>query len=236
MESLDTLVKTVSGKLAVSTFAVVSLVCSCAWAESASTDNGRQTSDCAKAFVDPEFEDRASLGKVNENVERLPGCGLNGSGGIRVYARHDPQDGIHFRFPSGFKPKAGRKYVFSICRKVHGNVNASLYWQCWGKDGWCRKQNWNTKLVPLDGGWERQENTLFLKEKEWAEGETRFFVRVKPAQGAKREGYEGWVDYDCLEIREDKPDWYFSNVWPTHNRIYNEKGRIRFHSGYLGGQ
>ena len=197
-----------------------------------STD-ARSRQDCSKAFADPEFEDRATLGKVQDGVERLPGCGLNGSGGIRLHVAPGAKK-VSYRFPSDFRPKAGRKYVFSICRKVHGNARVELYWQCWGKDGWCRKQNWNTTLVPLDGGWERQENILFLGDKEWESGETRFFAEVRPAQGAKQASTENWVDYDCLEIREDKPDWYFANVWPTHNMIYKEKGRIRLHSGFLG--
>ena len=114
-----------------------------------STD-ARSGQDCSKAFADPEFEDRATLGKVQDGVERLPGCGLNGSGGIRLHVAPGAKN-VSYRFPSDFRPKAGRKYVFSICRKVHGNARVELYWQCWGKDGWCRKQNWNTTLVPLDG-------------------------------------------------------------------------------------
>ena len=104
-----------------------------------------------KAFVDAEFEDRVSMGKVEEHIERLPACGLNGSGGIRVHAAYETKDGVQYRFQSTFKPKAGRKYVFSVCRKVHGKVRAELTWQCW-KGGWCRAHNWNTTLVPLDGG------------------------------------------------------------------------------------
>ena len=187
---------------------------------------------CANAFTNAEFESSASCGEGSEYVEFLPRCGINGSGGLRVHATDRKHDGVSYRFPSGFKPKAGRKYVFSVCRKVHGKVRAELAWQCW-KGGWCRAHNWNTTLVPLDGGWERQENTLFLRDKDLENGELRFFVKVMPAQGAKP-GDVAWVDYDSVAIREDAPEWYFSNVWPTHDKIFRETGRIRFHSGFLG--
>ena len=192
----------------------------------------KDLSDCSAAFVDPEFEERGSLGEGGKNVERLANCGLNGSGGIRVHAKYEPQDGVYYRFPSDFKPKAGRKYVFSVCRKVHGKVRAMLAWQCW-KGGWCKAHNWNSTLVPLDGGWERQENTVYLKDKDLEAGEFRFMVKVMPAQGSKPED-EAWVDYDCVSIREDSPEWYFANVWPTHDKIFSNKGRIRLHSGFLG--
>ena len=187
---------------------------------------------CNDAFPNAEFEKPERCAEAGEFAEVLPHCGLNGSGGLRVHATDKKHDGVHYRFPSEFRPKAGRKYVFSVCRKVHGNVRASLYWQCW-KGGWCKTHNWNTTLVPLDGGWERQENTLYLKDKDLENGEFRFMVRVAPAQGAKP-GDVAWVDYDCLSIREDAPEWYFANVWPTHDKIFSNKGRIRLHSGFLG--
>ena len=186
----------------------------------------------ADAFENAEFECPTNRTDAGEFVEFLPRCGLNGSGGLRVHATDRKHDGVHYRFPSEFRPKAGRKYVFSVCRKVHGKVRASLYWQVW-KGGWCRAHNWNTKLVPLDGGWERQENTVFLRDRDLEDGEFRFMVRVAPAQGSKP-GDVAWVDYDSVAIREDAPEWYLANVWPTHDKIFTETGRIRLHSGFLG--
>ena len=183
-------------------------------------------------FPNAEFEKRDHSDEGGEFVEFLPNCGLNGSGGLRVHATDKKHDGVTYQFPAKFRPKAGRKYVFSVCRKVHGKVRTSLAWQCW-KGGWCRAHNWNTTLVPLDGGWERQENTLFLRDKDLENGELRFFVKVMPAQGSKPEDV-AWVDYDSVAIREDSPEWYFANVWPTHDKIFAETGRIRLHSGFLG--
>lgn len=182
------------------------------------------------AFPNGELEDRSQFGRKSEHVEILEGCGLNGSAGVRVRAVGNKSG--EFRFECAFRPEHGRKYVFSVCRRIHGRVRPHLAWQCWRK-GWCLGQNWNTSVTPLDGGWEREELTLYLKEKEWEEGEIRFFAKVSPPDGVSADP-EGWVDYDCASLREDDPEWYLANVWPTHNVIHAETGRVRLHSGFLG--
>lgn len=183
------------------------------------------------AFPNGEFEDRSAFGRVDGQVEIGERFGLNGSGGVRL--RPAGAKGCEYRLICTSRLKAKQKYVFSVVRRAHGDVDLHTGWQCWGKDGWCRGQNWNTKVTPLDGGWERVEMTVFLKEPEWESGELRFLLKVSP-KGGKVAGPGDWVDYDCASLREGAAEWYFANVWPTHNVIHGETGRVRLHSGFLG--
>ena len=82
------------------------------------------------------------------HVEKLGHCGFNGAPGVRVR----PIGGKRgtYRLDLAFVLKARQKYVFTIYRRIHGNVRPHHYWQCWGRDGWCRGQNWNAKVTPLD--------------------------------------------------------------------------------------
>lgn len=185
----------------------------------------------SQAFPNGEFEDRSVFGRVDGHVEIGGSFGLNGSGGVRLRAAGSK--GYEYRLVCASRLKAKRKYIFSVARRAHGNVQLHTGWQCWGKDGWCRGQSWNTKVTPLDGGWERVEMTVFLKDPEWETGELRFLLKVSP-KGGKTAGPDDWVDYDCASIREGTPEWYFANVWPTHNVIHGETGRVRLHSGFLG--
>ena len=45
---------------------------------------------------------------------------------------------------------------------------------------------------------------------------------------------DSYMDVDDAQITEDDPEWHISNVWPTHNWIFNEEGHLRFHSSFLG--
>ena len=45
---------------------------------------------------------------------------------------------------------------------------------------------------------------------------------------------ESYVDYDNISIREDEPEWHLANVWPTHNKLQAEDGKIRLYSAFDG--
>jgi len=176
-----------------------------------------------------EFEDRAKFGVVAPGVEIRAGNGRVGSAGLRL-SPTGPKNFIH-AIPVSFQPKCGDKYVFSILRKAFGKVDLYMAWQVW-KKGTCLAQNWNTKVEPAEGGWERQSIVFPVKEKEWEDAEIRFLVQACSPGGKDDPGV--WVDYDSATLREDVPEWYFTNVWPTHGQIANDAGRVRFHSGYVG--
>ena len=180
--------------------------------------------------VNGEFEDRSKIGRIDEFAEIRENCGVVGSAGLRL--RPSGLKSGTFQFATDFKPEYGRKYVFSLLRKTHGQMNVYMAWQVWGK-GWCLGQSWNTAVTPADGGWEKQEIIFSLKEKEWENAEVRFLVKAE-TPGGKPADTQAWVDYDSATIREGEPEWHFANVWPTHGMLFNEKGRMRFHSAFIG--
>ena len=185
---------------------------------------------CAAAVFATGAADEATGGPVP--VEKLAHCGLNGGPGLRL--RPVGGKNASHRFEIAFVPKAHQKYVFSICRKVHGKIRPHHYWQCWGRDGWCRGQNWNAKVTPLDGGWEKSEVQIYFEDEEWERGEFRYCVDAAPADG-KGVTENDWLDIDVnADIREDVPEWHVHNVWPTHNWIFGETGRVRISSSFVG--
>ena len=165
------------------------------------------------------------------HVEKLGHCGFNGAPGVRVR----PIGGKRgtYRLDLAFVPKARQKYVFTIYRRIHGNVRPHHYWQCWGRDGWCRGQNWNAKVTPLDGGWEKSEVAIYFEDPEWENGDFRYYVEAAPLSG-KTATADDWMDVDCADIREDDPEWHVHNVWPTHNWLFSETGRLRVSSTFVG--
>lgn len=183
----------------------------------------------APSVPNGEFEDRSRFGVVKPGVEIREGNGRVGSAGLRITPT-GMKNFIHV-IPVSFKPKQGDKYVFSILRKAHGKIDLYMAWQVW-KKGTCLAQNWNTKVEPAEAGWEKQSIVFPVKEKEWEDAEIRFLVQAHSPGDKDDPGV--WVDYDSATLREDAPEWYFTNVWPTHGHVVNDSGRVRFHSGYVG--
>ena len=183
------------------------------------------------AFNNPDFENRAKFGKASEFVEIREGCGFNGSAGVRIQPIGNKTG--HFRFESTFKPKAKQKYLFSMLRRITGQIRPHHYWQCWGKDGWCRGQNWNVSVTKLEGGWEKVDVAVYFEDEEWESGDWRFFVGAAPPDG-KSAVPGSYMDIDDVRIAEDDPEWHIFNVWPTHNWLFNEEGHLRVHSSFVG--
>lgn len=184
-----------------------------------------------KAFPNGDFEDRSKFGRRSDFVEIREGSGFNGSAGLRINPVGNKRGS--FRFESSFTPKAKQKYLFTTLRRIHGKLRPHQYWQCWGKDGWCRGQNWNVNVTKLDGGWERVDVSIYFEDEEWEKGDWRFCVDAAPPDGVS--AVDGsYMEVDDARIAEDDPEWHISNVWPTHNWIFNEEGHVRFHSSFLG--
>ena len=190
------------------------------------------------AFPNGEFEDAAKFGRIDAGAEILAHGGFNGSAGIRIRPKMDEKSyGRQNQFvvrSETFVPARGQKYVLSAVLRAHGDAEVHVAWQAW-KDGWCLGHNWNATRTDLGGGWVRYEVALYFTDPDWEGADFRYLL-VAGLSSTKSvdESVDSYVDFDCLKIREDEPEWHFANVWPTHNHIYSDLGRIRFHSGYVG--
>jgi len=190
------------------------------------------------AFPNGEFEDATKFGTIDKHAEILPHGGFNGSAGIRIRPLKDSKAyGRNNEFivrSETFKPKCGEKYVFSAVVRKAGDAKAKIAWQAW-KGGWCLGQCWNAKKTDLGGGWVKMEVVLYYDDPAWADADFRYLLVTGLSSYEKvDDSLDSYGDYDCLKINEDEPEWYFANVWPTHNHIYSEEGRVRFHTGYVG--
>ena len=190
------------------------------------------------AFPNGEFEDASKFGTVDAHSEILKHCGFNGSAGIRLRPKKDSKAyGRHNEFvvrSETFRPKCGEKYVLSAVMRKAGDAKMHLAWQAW-KKGWCLGQCWNARNTDLGGGWVKKEITLYYNDPEWEGAEFRYLlVAGLSSYGKVDEEIDSYVDFDCLKINEDEPEWHFANVWPTHNHVYAETGRVRFHTAYVG--
>ena len=190
------------------------------------------------AFPNGEFEDASKFGPVDANAEILKHGGFNGSAGLRVRPKKDSKSyGRHNEFivrSETFTPKCGEKYVLSAVMRKTGDAKMKLAWQAW-KKGWCLGQCWNARDTDLGGGWVKKEVTLYYNDPEWEGAEFRYLLVAGLSSYEKvNEAADSYVDFDCLKINVDEPEWHFANVWPTHNHVYAESGRVRFHTGYVG--
>ena len=186
------------------------------------------------AFADPEFEGRdASCFKATESVRLVPGCGFNGSGGLRV---KPPLGGkVRVDFSCKVVPQPGKKYVFSILRRRNENGFAHVVWSCHDKAGRDVKANWNMKKKELPAGWEEIEVEVAPPAgKEIARHSFFTIVQATGSTAEKKNNPNAYVDFDLIGLREDVPEWMLCNTWPIRNRVYREEGRVRFHSSFVG--
>ena len=180
----------------------------------------------ALAFPNAGFENRAEFGRVNDHVEVMDGIGYSASAGMRI---HPHTKKYTWKFETDFKPRFGRTYVFSVSYREHGKCFAHLAWESYG-GGKHLAGNWNVTTRPLENGWIRKSVAVTPKFPDDQVEKNNFFT-VVTSNGSSE---EDWVDFDDVEFREDDPEWYLTNVWPTHNRVFSDNGRVRFYSGYLG--
>lgn len=187
-----------------------------------------------KPLVFLNYEDPSTHKVLNKFAEVGQGYGFNGSAGLRLTSKEDCKK-FKYLLPIKFKPELGKRYVFTVFLRQEGKGFSHVYWEAYGKNGTKHLfGNWNAKRTPLEGGWTKCEISLFCKNDmdiSGAEYVVRYGLYVTPL-GAKGEIVK--FDYDNISIKEEKPVWHLNTVWPTHNSIWNEHGRIRLYSAFDG--
>ena len=179
-----------------------------------------------EAFDNPLFEtpDVPGMRAGDPEKEWLQHCGYNGSGGLRLIPTSDKQ--VKHDFNCKIKSLVpGKKYILSVDVRTVGKAYCHIYWSSKGK------ANWFPKKTERIGGWVRHEVSACVPLGKSGEDST-FRAIVTPQEGWKKG--ETYVEFDNLEMREDVPEWYVANTWPIHNQIYNDYGRIRLYSDFLG--
>lgn len=182
------------------------------------------------AFENGSFEDVSKYGKVNKNGE-IGRYGVNGGGGLRI-------TNIERSFGYGLKLMAplrkGVRYIFSADVRVHGKAFGRL-----AMDGHLKANRkpstsaWHTNYGEMDAdGW-RHETVEVVAELDPELINYNFIVYCGLERGGVP-GPENYVEVDNIKIESAAPKWYFCNVWPTHNQIYADEGRIRINSSFYG--
>ena len=180
------------------------------------------------AFENADFEDTTKYGKINDNAE-IGRFGYNGNGGLRLW-----RSGRAFPFRG--KLVKGQRYVFSADVRPHGKLHFQTVIDAWFKSP--RKYAsgfgaWGPKSTPIGDGWLHQEADFIVKD----DPEKLiyvFMVHVAVPKDVDPKDPENYVDVDNISIRLHAPKWYFSNTWPTHNRIYSDNARVRCNSTFWG--
>ena len=183
-----------------------------------------------KIVYSENFEDTSKHKIMDKNVETAPLTGFNGSAGLRINP-HGLK--TQYTLPLQFKPQKGKRYIFTIYEKCHGQVYSHVAWEAFKKHEHMYG-NWNVKRTPLEGGWTKCEISLFAKDDgDVSDDEWRFkYFMIVTSKGDVSE--EAYVDYDNITIREDVPEWHLASVWPTHNKLQAEDGKIRLYSAFDG--
>ena len=182
------------------------------------------------AFENPEFEDVSKYGTVNENVE-IGRFGFNGNGGMRLRPLNKK---LSWALPFKGRLEKGRRYIFSADVRRHGSVSfqaaCDVYYRSPRKYAFGA---WGPKQTPLDDGWVRQE-VEFIAKDEPDNLAYKFMVYSFVPNNADVTDRNNYIDVDNISVRLAAPKWYFSNTWPTHNRIHKEEGRVRCSSSFWG--
>lgn len=190
------------------------------------------------AFENADFESSSNYGKYDAFTEIGRGYGYNANGGARIsgFRRHS------FVLPikPGVRLRKGERYVFSLETK---NLDAQAILEQialettnpeTGKyDGY-----WGRKYVDIGGGWKREELAFVPRRDLDSDKEKlRFilFVQLNPDTKRKLEpSADLYIDCDNAKLYADEPVWHFCNTWPTHNKVFNEEGRVRAYSFFIG--
>ena len=176
------------------------------------------------------FEDASKHRVISKNAEISARFGFNGSAGLRL-SPHGKQ--AQYELPLNFKPEKGKRYLLTIYEKKHGKVVSHIAWEAY-KNSRHQFGNWNVNRTPLEGGWTKCELPVYIKTDDDVSGKDWKFRYLAIATAKDSAGKDAWVDYDNLSIREDVPVWHLANVWPTHNKLQAEDGKIRLYSAFDG--
>ena len=195
--------------------------------------SGVKAGPSVNAFDNAGFEDHSKFQKETNGVEIAGGLGYNTSGGMRLYPARGKGGKLKYFFETTFKPRAGKRYRFGFSYKLHGNVFAHCYWESYG-GGKYIQGCWNVSEEDLSNGWKRKWVTVVPKSDEATRHVFATIVQSSNAHSKICESMDEYVEFDDVFIEEDSPEWYLTNVWPTHNRVYSDNARVRFYSGYSG--
>ena len=185
------------------------------------------------AFDNAGFEKYSKFQKETDGVEIAGGLGYNTSGGMRLFPARGKNGKLSYRFETSFMPEVGKRYRFGFSYRPHGKLFAHCYWESYGKSGYVQG-NWNVSEEDLADGWKRKWVAVVPKTDKADRHVFATIVQSADAHTRICDSMDEYVEFDDVFIEEDKPEWYLTNVWPTHNYVYSDNPRVRFYSGYSG--
>ena len=186
-----------------------------------------------EAFENPGFEDRAKFHEESAGVEIADGLGYSTSGGLRLFPARGKNGKLRYDFKTSFRPVAGHRYRFGFSYKPHGNVFAHCFWESYA-NGKHIQGCWNVTEEELADGWKRKWVSVVPKTDDTDRNVFATIVLAKNAESRVCDSMDEYVEFDDVFIEEDRPEWYLTNVWPTHNYVFSDNPRVRFYSGYSG--
>ena len=185
------------------------------------------------AFDNPGFENRALFHAETNGVEIANGLGYSMSGGLRLFPARGPNGRLRYDFKTDFRPVAGKRYRFGFSYKLHGRVFAHCFWEAYA-GGKHLQGCWNVSEEDLADGWKRKWVSFSPKSDDADRHVFATIVQAANAESRMCTSMDEYVEFDNLFIEEDSPEWYLTNVWPTHNYVFSDNPRVRFYSGYAG--
>lgn len=180
-------------------------------------------------FANGGFEETTPPWKADKHSQ-FGRFGMNGGGGFRVWPH--AKNRVH-EFPQCFKFELGRKYIYSVCVRGHGEAWAMAAWES-TVNGQYADNNWGVKKTKLDGGWIRCDVTVMPKTPGPRSDRLFLYLGINGEDSTAWTNAENYVDCDNLVFREDVPEWHFHNMWPTHDAVYSDNARVRFSSVFAG--
>ena len=189
------------------------------------------------AFENADFENYARHGQLDKHTEAARGFGFNGNGGARMsgFVRH------LFVLPvkPTLKLKKGERYVFSLDTRNNNSkeVLEQIALETNNPETGKYEGYWGRKSIDIGGGWMREE-LAFVPKRDLDAGKEKLrfvlFALLDPHKKIEAGKSENHVDFDNAKLRTDEPQWLFCNTWPTHNKIFRERGRVRAYSTFVG--
>lgn len=194
------------------------------------------TAEDLKAFENADFEDRSKFGTYSEGkVEIGEHLGFNGNAGVKITPK---AKAFSYVLPTKARLEKGNRYVFSVDMLKHGEMDGGTQIACdvyFRKDGKSAGGFWGSKGTSLGAGWRRSELQVVPRwDPEEVDYKFMVYTVVSRKDGTDIESSENYVLVDNVSIRADVPQWHFSNVWPTHFKVFNDDGNLRSHSAFVG--
>ena len=183
------------------------------------------------AFANGSFEDASDKTQVKAHGE-LGRWGVNGGGGLRI---SDIKGNFGYTLTLKAPLKKGVRYICSADVRPHGKAFGRLAMDGYFKNPRKSAPNssaWHTNYGEPENGW-LHETIEVVPVFEPDNMDYRFMIYCGLERGGVP-GPENYVDVDNIKIESAAPKWYFCNVWPVHNQIYADEGRIRINSSFYG--